>query len=561
MKFISLPALLAALTCAAVVSCSSKEATVVEAASTAAPGATEIGAASLSLTVGDLTINTVTAVISRAQGGFQTQTHAIDVTGDGAVIAIFFGNLPVGRGYEVTLTAADCTGSSKFDVSAGVTTEVPVAITCPGADAGGGEIGSARVTGTIMPGGPPRCDHVSAITATPSIQNGKGPSTSVALVLDPGVVAANIVWTASSPNGGSGTIGNLEGNQDQDITFDCSASGLVQLVAAVTAPEAGKACTQQARVSIECINQVPVASCGDGSINQTREQCDGTALPASAPAGSTCSATCTLVLPNLPSCGDGSINGTEPCDPSAHPPVPATAPAGSTCSAACTLVLPNPPSCGDGSINGTEQCDPSASPPVPATAPAGSTCSATCTLVVVEPPRCGDGTINQPTEQCDGTALPATAPAGSTCSSSCTLVTGPSVGKCQHACVEDAETGACMLEFAAVAADSKPVLDCMLGATWPAPDAFPAGSCANGSLLSCYCGSLAAGACISVLPATLTGQCKNEILAGTACDTRPAGEQGACVAQRFTLDNAAGRAINYVACLQNNCPDVCPTAP
>lgn len=94
--------------------------------------------------------------------------------------------------------------------------------------------------------------------------------------------------------------------------------------------------------------------------------------------------------------------------------------------------------------------------------------------------------------------------------------------------------------------------------SWPAPDRFAASSCANGNLLACYCGSLSPSQCLTALAADISAPCKNEILAGTGCDARPAAEQSQCVAQLFVNpSNAAGRAIAYVQCLQDNCPDIC----
>jgi hypothetical protein len=132
-------------------------------------------------------------------------------------------------------------------------------------------------------------------------------------------------------------------------------------------------------------------------------------------------------------------------------------------------------------------------------------------------------------------------------------------GTCQASCVEDlANNGACNGLYEPVGPESKPVLDCILGASWPESDTFPGGSCANGNLLACYCGNLSPSACLTALPADITSQCKNPILAGTGCDARPAAEQSQCVGQNFVNPgNAAGRALAYVQCLQDNCPDIC----
>ena len=184
------------------------------------------------------------------------------------------------------------------------------------------------------------------------------------------------------------------------------------------------------------------------------------------------------------------------------------------------------------------------------------------------PPVCGDGMVSE-IEQCDGTAGVGACPEGMvgavTCTAECTrdtsACTAPtssgSSGECQRQCVEDPETALCQAEWKGVGPD-RSVLDCMLGASWPAPDKFAADSCANDPLLACYCGPLSSGACVSAPPSTLTGPCTTQILGATGCDTLPEAEQGACVARRFTdPSNAVGRAVIFVTCLQNSCPDVC----
>ena len=82
--------------------CSSEDATLMQDRASISEG---IGAARLNLMVGERDIASVTAVIS-GKRGFKTQTHVIDVGGSG-VVSIFFGNLPVGHGYEIELTAGD----------------------------------------------------------------------------------------------------------------------------------------------------------------------------------------------------------------------------------------------------------------------------------------------------------------------------------------------------------------------------------------------------------------------------------------------------------------------
>jgi hypothetical protein len=393
-------------------------------------------ALSLELRLGDREISDVVAVIS-GPNGFVTQTHEIDVAGNSGVVSIYFGALPVGRGYHIQLTAGDCAGGSNFDVDANQTTLVSVELTCAG-DEPGKTTGSVQITGNVQDGGSPSCDHIAKIFASPSIQNGAGVPSSIGIELDPGVVASRIIWSVS----GLGSLGGVGGEADLEVSFDCSADGTAFISADVTALEADAPCVEGARVAIECVNQVTAPS---------------------------------------PVCGDGDIEGSEVCDTN-----------------------------GEGAdvlATGT---------------PEGSSCSADCASVI--PPVSGGGS-----------------------------------GTCHRSCVEDLDNnGACNGVFSPVGLDSQPVLDCILGASWPAPDRFAASSCANGNLLACYCGALSPSSCLTALAADINAPCKNEILAGTGCDARPAAEQSQCVAQLFVNPgNAAGRAISYVQCLQDNCPDIC----
>lgn len=78
--------------------------------------------------------------------------------------------------------------------------------------------------------------------------------------------------------------------------------------------------------------------CGDGKVNQTSEQCDGSAK--SCPVkGSTCSSSCQCIPPTaVPKCGDGKVNQpTEQCDGSNK-----GCNAGGTCTDRCTCSYPIP---------------------------------------------------------------------------------------------------------------------------------------------------------------------------------------------------------------------------
>jgi hypothetical protein len=457
--------------------CSSSDGLVVE-------GLSGNGSVRLALQAGDQTISTVTAVIS-GKKGFETQTHTIDVSGTDGVISIYFGNLPVGRGYNIELTAGPCNGSTDFDIVANETTLVKVALQC-GADTDEDATGGVQITGTLEPGSARECFHILKIVGAPSVQNGSGPASRVEVVLNDWVTPTSIAWSTASTNGGAGTIGEMTGGADEEVTFDCSANGTVSVIASVTAPSEGSACTELARVNITCTNQAGGGPrCGDGIINQTTEQCDGAALPPNQPAGTTCSATCTLVPPGTaPRCGDGIINQmSEQCDGAALPP---NQPAGTTCSATCTLV---PPGTG---------------------------------------PRCGDNMINQASEQCDGTALPPNQPAGTTCSATCTLVPPTPAGAClscaQTNCPTQYANAVGSASSAANLADVTQLFDCVIAANWEAGGPIPQTSCffadpaqPLGSLVPCYCGNTPQATCLATGPANNQDACGLEVELASDC--------------------------------------------
>lgn len=214
---------------------------------------------------------------------------------------------------------------------------------------------------------------------------------------------------------------------------------------------------------------------------------------------------------------------------------------------ACVNQAAPPPTCGDGVINqAVEQCDGS---DLPLGSPEGATCSANCTLVVPVPAFCGDGVINQPSEQCDGSALSADAGPGSTCNSDCTLALPNDIGPCGQCAA-----GACADQRAAVDASAAAgaIVACVLGTDWQAGQRAADTSCANGDLLSCYCGDVSAQNCATADPATLAGLCTAQILAGTDCTS------SSCVAVKFVDPaNANGIAMSYLSCQQDNCYDVC----
>jgi hypothetical protein len=533
------------------------------------------GSAALALEIAPgLTIDTVKAILKFPSG--KTQEHTINVEAPGSTPTIYF-RLPVAQGYSVQLKAhakesssddsMDCESAAvSFNITANTETPVAVPVVCnaPGAIANGVS-GTAKVTGTFTVSHA-ECDSIlsKVVIAPATITNSETPVTIEAFSRPK--KNATIDITANK-----GTLTDDEWNK---WVFVCgAATGAVTFTVTAELDD----CTETGTVLFTCPGAPATPVCSDGSITPP-EVCDTNGanpdvLPAGTPTGSTCNATCTAIVPPAsgPVCGDGLITSPEVCDNAGSSPdvLPVGTAPGSTCNASCTIILP-PPVCGNGAIEPPEPCDTNGAgaDTLPTGTAPGSTCNATCTAIVPPPggPTCGDGTITAP-EVCDtaGAAadvLPVGTAPGSTCNATCTAIVPPTsgtAGTCHHTCVEDlTANGACNGVFSPVAADSDAVIDCILGASWPSPNTFPAGSCANGNLLSCYCGTLTPTQCLTALPVDVSGACKNEILAGSGCASRPVAEQSQCVAQVFVNPaNATGRAMAYMQCLQDNCPDIC----
>ncbi|PJA08335.1 hypothetical protein COX69_02565, partial [Candidatus Falkowbacteria bacterium CG_4_10_14_0_2_um_filter_48_10] len=135
---------------------------------------------------------------------------------------------------------------------------------------------------------------------------------------------------------------------------------------------------------------VPTEYCGDGILND-KEQCDGQAGLID---HHICTADCTLQY--VPYCGDNTINqGSEQCDGD-EPQICTTVDGYSgtqACAESCLWgnCLSND-YCGDNEKNGLEQCD----------GTDGVGANQSCTMcVLLDLPYCGDGAVNQASEQCD----------------------------------------------------------------------------------------------------------------------------------------------------------------
>jgi len=150
--------------------------------------------------------------------------------------------------------------------------------------------------------------------------------------------------------------------------------------------------------SAEC-TLIDVPYCGDEEVNQTTEECDGTAGVGE---HQECSAECTLI--DVSYCGDGTTDEGETCDDG-------NVVDGDGCSAICTIEEEEEePICGDGTVDEGETCD-------DGNTTDGDGCSSSCTTEEEQQPVCGNN-IKETGEECDGTDG---VTEGYTCSDTCTL--------------------------------------------------------------------------------------------------------------------------------------------
>lgn len=113
-----------------------------------------LGTAGFHLDVGDgLVFNQMTATLQFPDTTFQTQT--LDVSPDDSSLTLYLGELPVGSGYQVTLSAtsttgAECTGSGQFGIKQDETVVVNVRMQCSGGIAQP-DVGAAVIKGEVVP--------------------------------------------------------------------------------------------------------------------------------------------------------------------------------------------------------------------------------------------------------------------------------------------------------------------------------------------------------------------------------------------------------------------------
>ena len=370
MKFVAKVGSLALIAAAAggvVAGCSSQDVTK----PSSAQGEGQKGTVGLTLQpVAGITINQVHYTVTKSDG--VTKVTEGDVPTPGTASTFSFGlPLPVGTGYTLAISgvsvennAVTCTGASApFNVAPNLSSKLTLVLTCTDATNGNLETGVTVTTDAC-----PRLivDYVVATPSTAFLPNGTIAVASSARDLDGKPVTYS--WKVSTP-----AVGSFAPVNAATSTFTCAQdSGADTVDVIVTANngqcskslpttvacknlscgngvlDAGEECDPAIPSGPNCLPNCTTPKCGNGVVDAPFETCD--LVPANL---GVCSATCQTVTA---SCGDGFINGSEQCDASANPPVPASAPAGATCSATCTLNTPIV--CGDGVVQTGEVCDP-----------------------------------------------------------------------------------------------------------------------------------------------------------------------------------------------------------
>jgi len=170
--------------------------------------------------------------------GPSTRSGSIDVS-NSSTVSTLIGGVTAGAGYALSLTGtstdgtATCSGSSAaFNVVAGATTSVSVAIDCHT----GAKNGSVSINGTINV-----CPSIDSVSANPPVGNTIA-VTAAASDTDNGPQALAYTWTASAGTLSSATVANP--------TLTCAAPGSVTLTLTVSDGDPG--CNATFTVPLTC---------------------------------------------------------------------------------------------------------------------------------------------------------------------------------------------------------------------------------------------------------------------------------------------------------------------
>ncbi|HEY3594505.1 MAG TPA: hypothetical protein VGL13_11545, partial [Polyangiaceae bacterium] len=229
------------------------------------------GTASFDLNLADgRSIQSASYTITGPNGFTKSGTLGLSAS---TTLSAVIGGLPAGTGFHITLTAsttdssATCNGSATFDVQAGKTVAVTIAVTCHEAPRTGG----VMISGTLN-----LCPTVDGVGVNPAEAQVGG---SVALSAsahdsDSAPSALTYAWTASS-----GTLSNASA---ANPTFTCTTAGLATLSLTVSDGDPDPSCAAKQAATVNCtvVAKAPGAyaagdfhnhtTCSDGTISMQK---------------------------------------------------------------------------------------------------------------------------------------------------------------------------------------------------------------------------------------------------------------------------------------------------
>lgn len=204
------------------------------------------GSVQLALNVGPHEVDSATAELSRpADPSFEPRIRTIDVAGEQGTLALF-SRLPAGDGYAIVLSSDECTGSASFAVQANAVTPVDVTLRCESTTGGAGM--SDAVVPEQAQAASEDCNLISSIVAGAPLA--EEADTRIQLVLNEGVSALGVGW-AVSPKSGKGFI-RTSTETRLAVSFQCQASGTVEVGATVLARSGRRNCSDEDRIIIAC---------------------------------------------------------------------------------------------------------------------------------------------------------------------------------------------------------------------------------------------------------------------------------------------------------------------